>query len=377
METISRLRYFLYLSILIVGCTTGKNALQKGDYDASVRKSVDRLRNSPKNTEALQVLATAYDLALKGHLIKIDEAKRADDVLRWEYILSNYQQMNELSTEVNSCVACLTVVPNPKQFSKEIAESQYKAAEVRYAIGLRRLAENNHESAKRAFYDFERAQQLVPNYKDVGKKLAESYQAAVVNVVVQPVQVNNGRYQLSNQYFQQQINAFIRNYQRNRFVQFYDEKQAINQQIVPDQVVSLRFNDFQVGDTYVKEQVEKIKRDSVIIGQTRNNKPIYATVKASFSVFNKQISSSGLLEMVILDYQTNRVIKQKQLAGTYIWKDSWAVYKGDERALTKQQLKMLGKREILPPAPDVLFGEFTKPIYAQLVDEVGYFYNQY
>ena len=65
MKTISRLRYFLLLSILIVGCTTGKNALQKGNYDLSVFKAIDRLKNAPKNEEAMYVLPVAFDLAIK------------------------------------------------------------------------------------------------------------------------------------------------------------------------------------------------------------------------------------------------------------------------------------------------------------------------
>ena len=377
MKTISRLRYFLYLSILIVGCTTGKNALQKGNYDASVSKAVDRLKNSPRNAEALQVLSTAYELALKDHLRKIDEAKLSSEVLRWEYILADYQQINQLADEINSCPACLTVVQAPQKFIAEVADGRYKAAQVRYELGLELMNENTRVSAKKAYYDFERAQQLDPSYKDVNTRLAEAYQAAVLKVVVQPVQVNSSYYQLSNQYFQQQVNSFISSYQKNKFVVFYDEKQAESQKIIPDQVLSLSFDDFVVGQTYVKENVEKMKRDSVIIGQTRVNRPIYATVKASFSIFDKKVSSSGLLALTITDWETHKIIKQQHLAGTYIWKDSWASYKGDERALTNQQLKMIGKREVLPPSPAVLFVEFTKPIYAQLVDEVAYFYNQY
>ena len=89
MKTISRLRYFIYLSILFVGCTTGKNALQKGDYDAAVSKAVDRLRSAPQNKEAIQVLPQAFDLAVKTHLRKIEEAKVSADALKWETILYN------------------------------------------------------------------------------------------------------------------------------------------------------------------------------------------------------------------------------------------------------------------------------------------------
>jgi len=378
MKNISRLRYFIYLSLIILGgCTTGKNALQKGDYDASVAKAVSRLQNSPKNSEAMQVLKTAYDLALQDHLRKINEAKLSNDLFRWESVMYDYQKINQLADDINSCPACLVLVPNPSKYVKEVAESKLNAAAARYESGLSYLNTNNRLSAKKAYYEFEKTQNLQPNYKDVKNKMEDAYWAAVTRVVVQPIILNRGPYKLSADYFQQQIDQFISSYSRNKFVIFYGEDQATQQKIVPDQVLSLNFDDFVVGQTYVKERVEKLKRDSVVIGETRERKPIYGTVRATLSIFEKNISSSGLLDMSIMDWQTKKIVRQQKFPGTYVWRDSWASYKGDDRALDKHQLAMTRRKEILPPPPSSLFLEFTKPIYSQLVDNISGFYNNY
>lgn len=378
MKNLSRLRYFIYLSIIIVGgCTTGKNALQKGDYDASVAKAVGRLQNSPKNSEAMQVLKTAYELALQDHLRKINEAKLSNDLFRWESVMYDYQKINQLSDDIYTCPACLVIIPAPAKYVKELADSRYNAAAARYNSGMGYLNENNRLSAKKAYYEFEKAQNLQPGYKDVKTKLDDAYWAAVTRVVVQPIIVNRGPYQLSGDYFQQQINQFMSSYARNKLVLFYPEEQATNEKIVPDQVLSLNLDDFVVGQTYVKERVEKLKRDSVIIGETRDKKPVYGTVTATLSIFEKSISSSGLLDMTITDWQSRKIIKQQKFPGTFVWRDSWASYQGDDRALNKNQLAMTRRKEILPPPPAALFLEFTKPIYNQLVENISYFYNNY
>ena len=378
MKNISRLRYFIYLSLIILGgCTTGKNALQKGDYDASVAKAVSRLQNSPKNNEAMQVLKTAYDLALQDHLRKINEARMSTDLFRWESIMYDYQKINQLADDINSCPSCLTIVPAPAKYIKELADSRYNAAVARYNSGLDYLNQRNRLAAKKAYYEFEKVQNLQPNYKDVKAKLEDAYWAAVIRVVVQPIVLNKGPYKLSADYFQQQIDQFIGNYSRNKFVIFYGEDQATAQKIIPDQVLSLNFDDFIVGQTYVKERVEKIKRDSVIIGETRTRKPIYGTVRATLSIFEKNISSSGLLDMTITDWQNKKIVRQQKFPGTYIWRDNWASYKGDDRALDKHQFAMTKRKEVLPPPPSALFLEFTKPIYSQLVDNISGFYNNY
>ncbi|RZK13818.1 MAG: hypothetical protein EOO43_17300, partial [Flavobacterium sp.] len=225
MNTISRLRYFLYLSILIVGCTTGKNALQKGDYDAAVSKAVDRLRSSPQNKEAMQVLPQAFDLALQTHLRKIDEAKISADALKWETILYNYQRINQLSDEVNSCPSCLSLVPNPPKYVKEFEDSKYQAAEARYLLGERALRENNRQSAKIAYNHFLKAESLYPSLKGLKDKIEDAYWAAVLKVVVQPAVINGNAYRLSNDYFQQQITNYLATYRGNSFVRFYTEQE--------------------------------------------------------------------------------------------------------------------------------------------------------
>jgi len=357
------------------GCTTGKNALQKGDYDASVEKAVSRLQSAPKNTEAMEVLKTAYSLALQNHLRRVEDAKLSADPFRWESILYDYQKINQLGDQINSCPTCLTLVPNPSRYVKEVSDSKYNSAEARYNSGLKFLNEGNRLSAKKAYYEFEKAQNFYPDFKQVKNKLDDAYWAAVVRVVVQPILVNSSYYKLSADYFQQQIDNFIRNYSRNKFVIFYSEQQATDQKITPDQVLSLNFDDFVVGQTYVKERVEKLKRDSVVIGETREGKPRYGTVRANLSIFEKNISSSGLLDLTITDWQSRKVVQQQKIPGTYVWRDSWASYKGDDRALTKQQLAFCKRREAIPPPPGTMFLEFTKPIYSQLVSNISSYYN--
>ena len=81
--------------------------------------------------------------------------------------------------------------------------------------------------------------------------------------------------------------------------------------------------------------------------------------------------------MTIMDWQSKTIVRQQKFPGTYVWRDSWASYKGDDRALDKNQFAMTRRKEILPPPPSALFLELTKPIYSQLVDNISVFYNSY
>ncbi len=145
---------------------------------------------------------------------------------------------------------------------------------------------------------------------------------------------------------------------------------------MPDQVLTLDFDDFVVGQTYVKEKEQELQRDSVVTG-TVEGKDVYGTVKAKYITFQKTITSTGLLDFRVMDWKTKNVITQEKMPGTFVWHDEWATFKGDERALTKEHKKMVSRRESPIPNPQFLFVEFTKPIYGQLTSKIENFYRRY
>ena len=67
------------------------------------------------------------------------------------------------------------------------------------------------------------------------------------------------------------------------------------------------------------------------------------------------------------------------MPGTFIWRDActWVTYKGHARALADEHKKMIRSKESPNPAPQFLFVEFTKPIYAQLTSKIQSFYRNY
>ena len=368
------------LTTLILGsCSSGKKALENGDYDKAVYTAVDRLKSSPNNKKAFETLTAGYEYALRRHLTSIDDAKLRNDIFKWEEVARNYQSINNLANAVDACPICKVAVPQPKKFIIELADAQYFAAEARYENAKKLLNLKTRVAAKEAYFDFERAEQYYPNFKDARMMQDSAYWAAVFKVVVEPIIVNSRLYKLSNEYFQDKITEFMLSYETRSFIRFYSPEEAAKSQLVPDQILSLNFDDFVVGQTYVKERIEDIKLDSVKIGETKSlpAKPIYGTVSGKLSTFEKTISSSGLLDFQIRDFKTNKILSREKMPGTFVWADQWGTYRGDERALTEEDKKLLRRRETLAPSPQDLFLEFTKPIYSQLISKIRSFYSMY
>ena len=67
--------------ILLEGCTSGKQAYQKGNYDEAVLKAISRLRKNPNSKKASQTLMESDPLTISWHQDNILRAKQSNDDL--------------------------------------------------------------------------------------------------------------------------------------------------------------------------------------------------------------------------------------------------------------------------------------------------------
>ncbi|WP_026995466.1 hypothetical protein [Flectobacillus major] len=374
----------LSISIAIFACSTGKKALEQGNYDEAVYTAINRLQKSPTNSTSQQVLKEAYPMALRYHNNRVANWEKSTEAFHWEKVVAEYQTINQLGEALDQCPACIRTIGDAKKYVEPLQAAQNLAAEDRYMSGnaLLNTASNNRQAAKQAYSDFLRASELVPHYKDTESKINQAYNLAVINVVVEQVTVTSRTYKLSNEYFQDKVNEFLRtNPKLNQFIQFYAPEEATNIKLQPQHIIRLQFDEFVVGQTYVNTNTETLtSKDSVKVGEaTVNNKkiPVYNKVTAKFSKTRKTVTSNGVLDMQIIDFKTNQVISREKIPGNFVWVNEWASFNGDERALTKDQLNLTRNKELLPPPPQQLFTEFTKPIYDQLTRRIKKFYEKY
>ncbi|MCF2503194.1 hypothetical protein L0663_07395 [Dyadobacter sp. CY107] len=373
--------YFAVLLLLLFACKSAEKSLKKGNFDDSVIRAADKLKSNPGHTASIDILKQAYPLALEQHLNDIKQNKESEDLFRWEAELESYEKLNRLFLVLDQCSSCAKVV-DAKRFAQEEKMARHNAANVRYKEAQTLLAIGDRESARKAYEHFEVVNNILPNFNDVRERLDLAYEIASFKVVVEQVLVTSRTYQLSNEYFQERVNEYLQTNKRlNKFVRFYMPEEAANLKIQPDHIIKLQFDDFVVGNTLVEKNTEVvISKDSVKVGEKqvgRSKTPIYDKVTAKFTQNRKTVLSAGLLDMQIMDFKTKRVVTQEKFNGEYNWMCEWAHFNGDERALTAAQLRQCKSQELLPPAPQQLFIEFSKPIYERLTSKLQTYYAKY
>lgn len=366
---------------MLESCSSGKKAYERGDYYEAVMKSISRLRSNPDHSKSADALRNAYPLAVDYLEGQANNEIASNSPYKWRNAINAYNQINTLYEEIRQCPGCMKVISNPKNYYAEIGPLKEKAAEESYNAGIALLMKATREDSKRAFFNFRDANNFVPGYKDVVEYLAKSKDEATLRVVVEQIPVP-ARYNLSGGFFQDKVEEFLHgNYPDEGFVKFYTpvEAQSVNLDAA-DQILRIQFDDFSVGNIKLNEKEETVSKDSVKVGDAKvdgKTVPVYATVKAKLTTYRKEVVSTGLVSMVVVDGRTNGVLTHRKFSGEYGWVSTWARFNGDERALTDKQLALCQSKEMSQPPPQDLFLEFTRPIYNQLIPALKGFYQPY
>lgn len=377
--------YLFVFATLIAGCSSGRKALERGNYLQAIEKAVNRLSNDPDNRKATKVLTDGYPMAMNYYQEEIDQILSGNDQFKWGETLDIMQRVNHLSDLIRRVPAARKLVPSPKTYTSEIADVTQRAAEERYQAGLNSLQGKSREDAKQAYYNFQRADQLIPNYKDVDQKMAIAKERATLKVILEPIPLPSKRYELSaNFFYSEVIKQMKAKFPDQSFVNFYtpDEAEKYHLQY-PDFVVSLEFYDFFVSrPTHYENQenlsrvVEKevkvrVSRDSVRI--EKRPQKIHGKIK----IITDEMVSKGLLNVQVEEYQSKNVVINDQIPGQFVWRNQYGVFVGNEEVLTKEQVAILNNKAVPPPYPQDMFVEFTKPIYSQLTERLSNFFNQF
>lgn len=371
--------------VLLNACSTGKRAFEKGDYEKAIYSSVNRLRNAPDNRKAKETLKKAYPQMVSYYQDRVNILKRSSEPYRWERIMDDYYALNQVYDEIQRSPSALRALPNVKNFQTEYNDATMKAAEVRYTLGTQAIEagrQGDREQSKMAYDHFQRALSIRPGFRDAEMRSREAQDLATLHVLIEPIPMHSRTFQLSNEFFENQLSEYIRNARFSPFIRFYTPEEARSIKGAPDQRIQMAFDDFVVGQGFVEKSVVERVKENVKVGTVEVSKDstadVLGTVKAKVTCFKKQISSSGLLDVKIIDGRSQAIISQQKFPGTFVWEDRWGYVNGDERALSDEDKRFTRKDMEAPnPPPQTLFIEFTRPIFDQVTSFVGSYYRGY
>ena len=377
--------YFLILAFVATACSSGKKALEEGNYLEAIEKAVNRLGNDASNRKARQVLTEGYPLAMEYYQEEIDRTLSSNDRFKWGITLDIMERINKLSNLVRRVPAARKLIPSPKMYTSELNDVRERAAEERYQAGLMSIERPGRESAKNAYFHFREADRLVPSFKDALEKMKLAKEKATIHVVIEPIPIPSKRYELSADFFYNQvIERMNQKFPQQSFVNLYTPEEAEQANLnYPNMLVVLEFYDFFVGKMNRYEEERVLTRDMTekVPVKVGNDSVRYETrtfhKQGKIRVITDEVASAGILNVKIEEFQTKKLLLEDRIPGEFIWRNQYGIFVGDEEVLTDHEINILNNSAVLPPPSQDLFIEFTRPIYIRLTDRLTSFFKRH
>lgn len=363
----------------LMNCSSGKRSLEKGRYHKATLEAVKQLRSNPNNKKAANVLVQSYPLAKQVALQKIQNVMSINVADKNSQAADEYIGLNKLADEIQRSPKAIQLVGAPTYYNNELNQVLPLAAEEQYTIAENLLRTNNIMDARQAYYAYLKADGYIKGYKDTSQKIQQALWVATLKVVVEKP-VTPGRYQLTSDFFYDNLMSEMNKFSKNRFVKFYNYNEANSQGVEPDQFLVFDFEDFVVGRMFESKETYEAKQKNVIVGRTQVNgetKNVYGTAKANVTRYKREVLSEGLLSVRIFNSDGNRILDNNRFPGQFVWGNEWLTFTGDEKALNEEELALSKAKPLMPPHDQDLFIEFTKPIFGQTMDYIKRYYSNY
>ena len=371
---------FIFLcTIFLFSCKSAEKLYNKGRYDEAVMLAAKKLQKKPGNAELLNVLQDAYRFAVNGHESNIRNLANSNSDLRWEHIYSEYQQLQALYEAIRRSPSVYDIV-QPTDYSSYLATYKEEAGNARYERGLELMDQDNKQSYRQAYSEFQKALALKPGDLSIKQKMQESYENAVTNVVIQPL--NRFGYQYTNydfdyRNFNYEILRYLNN-NKGQFVRYYSPSEARSGHLKTDNSVEMRFSDVNIGryrdQRSTREVSKQVVSKEIVISKDSVVRE-YTTVKVKIITTIRTINADGLLQATVRDYYDRRIWNDTY-RGEYSWTYSFATYTGDERALSDEDKKLINQREQWPPSNDEIIRIIMEEIQRKAQCGISDYFNR-
>lgn len=347
---------FSLICVFLFSCKSAEKLYNKGQYDEAVELAAKKLSKKPNDVSLIDVLQNAYRFAVEDHESRIRNYSNSTSDLRWENIYGEYLDLQRLYDAIYRSPSVFDIV-KPTDYSAYITTYKEEAANARIERGLDLLSNNDKQSAKDAYYEFQRALSLKPGDLSIRQKMDEAYASAVTNVVIMPLtrygyQYSSYFFDLNN--FNNNMLRYLNNNSGNSFVRYYSPSEAGTNGIRTDNIVEMRFSDVNIGRYRDQRSTREVSKQIVVKETVYKPDSVvkeYITVKAKITITTRRLQADGLLQATVKDYD-NRFIWSDTYRGDYNWESSFASFTGDERALSEEDKKLISRKEQWPPSND-------------------------
>lgn len=368
--------FILAVASFLISCGPARQNAAIYSEDKLLEDAVKSLDKDPSNGAVNDKLKTLYQDAVRNHLKNIELYETMTESTRWDKIIAEYNALQRLYTIIHKSTNAQNLV-KPVSYSAQTDVVKQQAAEDHYQKGRNLMSENRGKQSYRdAFTAFKKASSFVSGYKDVAQQMEVAWQSSVLNVVIDPVKIDD-RYALRgdwsnslSQFNGQKLqNSFVQDlggdFSNNSYARYYTNSQARNTRMEPDWLVDLTWVNLEIPKSNIDKNTKTLSK-KIETGKDSTGRPVYQTVTADLTILKQNLKATGNLELRITDAYNRREIHSKRHMARAQWENRYATYTGDSRALSDTDRALLNNPNNQEPRTDEIIDKLYSDVYSQI-----------
>jgi len=379
-----KINFHPYLIIIIAfyltACSTGKSAYKKGDYYDATLKAVKNLRTNPDSKKSKELIRKSYPMAIDYNNQLVNQFSVSNSPDKYLSIVEAYYRLNTLADEITRCPAALDVVKPVVYFHKQLQKAEVLACDEQFGIASNLLKSGNYFEARQAIPKLQWVKNVKPGYQGIDAQLNKAQQLAILKIVVELKPDLNHNFAFNSEVFYQRLFDFLMKNASEQYTSFYYPEQAQDLKIVPHEILTVQFVEFQIGQMYEREKEKTYESDSLVVGTYTDGKGVehnvFGTVKAVVKTFESEMRARAIVEIAASDYETGEIFYTKKYPNEYIWGNQWAIFNGDARAVPKSILSLTKEKPRNPPSPQEMFLLVSDPMFYNVSSNLKSYYKR-
>lgn len=348
---------------LLLSCASSQKLLEKGKYEKAINKSAEKLRKDPGDNDELRVLKEAYYQANRIDKDRIEFLEEEGRDQNWLEIYNLYVRLDNRQDKVEALPQRVRSEFDFVDYDDEIIESKETAASVAYDRGMRLLRKGGKVNAREAYYNFEEAYNIYPDYKDVRQRIDQAHFRGMNHVLF--AMENNSEVLLPEDFDAElrkvalkELNTLWVNFDTNEdTTKAYDYLVVLNIKniaISPEQSETETYTEsreIQDGMRYVFDENGNVKKDS-LGNDIRVPNIVEVTAEVKERIQRKSARVAGSLEYISLF--DDQLVKTDDISVEAVFEHFSASAVGNEKALSEESREKINSRPIPFPSDEVM-----------------------
>ena len=363
-----------------------QNSIMTGNYDQAIDLSIEQIikKKGKKSADPyVKSLKEAYDKATAQDLAEIDKISKDANPEKWQKIYDLYLGLDARQDKIKPLLPLYLVKENKQvnfdfnNYTDKIINAKKHLVTHLYQKATALLNSNKKEDIRAAYEVLDELDRIDPGYRDVRQLMNQAHQRGMTYALVKII---NETDKIIPQQLADELLNFSSYGASNFWVDYHNQAQPGKQY---DYNINLKFKQINITPDQAREKEiieEKEIQDGYVYQRDANGNvvkdslgnpikiPKMIKVRSKVHLYNQHKEAQVQAVAEIIDNRTGQRVDNFPLQSQFVFDYTYATQQGDRRAIRKEILDLLDKKQVPFPTNEQMIYDAAQDIKMQFKD---------